>query len=229
MLFTPFAKSWWKTLSKNDQDQDIPVVPVAGDLDDNDEPERLAKPVYPNEGLLNEEPEADQAEQDDEPYVHEGDESPASSEVDSENPYDLKGFELEQEQEGAAPEERSTRDRRRGRRQSVPSPKEFFDEDIVYRYDLVEEPERTVLRGSYRLELKGQQGGVWTVRIGDTIEVLNRREDADVVLSVQQGDFMRLVNGQLNPQIAILSKKLRVTGDLKQAMAFNSVICPSDD
>ena len=227
MLFTPFNKSWWKTVAKGDQEDDIPVAPIPGGVDDEEAPARLAQPVYPNEGLANEEPENDQAESEDEPFVHEGGEISGGSEVDSENPYDLKGFELEQDD--APVRDEPSKDKRRGRRRAVQSPRDFFSEDIGYRYDLIEEPERTVLRGSYRLELKGQQGGVWTVKIGDSIEVLNRREDADVVLSVQQGDFMRLVNGQLNPQIAILSKKLRITGDLKQAMAFNSVICPSDD
>lgn len=201
---------------------------MAGAEDDlEEEPTQLAAPVYPNANITEEESDSDQSEGEDEPYVHEGGESPDSTEVDTENPYDLKGFELEKDDTPQG-EDRS-RDKRRGRRGAVQSPRDFFSDDITYRYDLIEEPERSALRGSYRLELKGQQGGVWTVRIGDAIEVLNRREDADVVLSVQQNDFMKLVNGQLNPQIAILSKKLRVTGDLKQAMAFNSVICPSDD
>jgi putative sterol carrier protein len=226
MLFTPFNKSWWKTLAKGDQGQEIPVVSIPEDDIDDETPAQLSKPLYPNENIVNEESDSDQSE--DEPYVHEGGESPDSSstEVDTENPYDLKGFELEQDE--PSQEDRS-RDKRRPRRGPVQSPRDFFSDDILYRYDMIEEPERSALKGSYRLELKGQQGGVWTVRIDDAVEVLNRREDADVVLSVQHGDFLKLVNGQLNPQIAILSKKLRVTGDLKQAMAFNSVICPSDD
>ena len=109
------------------------------------------------------------------------------------------------------------------------SPKEFFNTEILYRYDILEDVDREILKGKYRIELKGYQGGVWTVALNDQVEVLNRAEDADVVFSMQQRDFIDLINGQLNPQLAMLSKKIRVSGDVKRAIHFQSLLSPSFD
>ena len=114
-------------------------------------------------------------------------------------------------------------------RAKMKAPKEFFNTEIVYRYDILEDSDRDALRGRYRLELKGYQGGVWTVLIDDALEVVNRREDAEIVLTMQQRDFLHLVNGQLNPQLALFAQKVRITGDLKRALAFQAILVPSSD
>lgn len=114
-------------------------------------------------------------------------------------------------------------------RAKVKSAKEFFSTEILYRFDILEDDDRSELRGSYRLELKGYQGGVWTVNLGDGLEVVNRREDAEIVLTMQQRDFVTLVNGQLNPQLAIFAQKMRVSGDVKKAILFQNLLCPTTD
>ncbi len=114
-------------------------------------------------------------------------------------------------------------------RAKVKSAKEFFSTEILYRFDILEDDDRADLKGSYRLELKGYQGGVWTVNLGDALEVVNRREDAEIVLTMQQRDFVTLVNGQLNPQLAIFAQKMRVSGDVKKAILFQNLLCPTTD
>lgn len=114
-------------------------------------------------------------------------------------------------------------------RAKVKSAKEFFSTEILYRFDILEDEDRSELKGSYRLELKGYQGGVWTVSLGDGLEVVNRREDAEIVLTMQQRDFVTLVNGQLNPQLAIFAQKMRVSGDVKKAILFQNLLCPTTD
>ena len=114
-------------------------------------------------------------------------------------------------------------------RAKVKSAKEFFSTEILYRFDILEDEDRTELKGSYRLELKGYQGGVWTVSLGDALEVVNRREEAEIVLTMQQRDFVTLVNGQLNPQLAIFAQKMRVSGDVKKAILFQNLLCPTTD
>lgn len=111
----------------------------------------------------------------------------------------------------------------------VQSAKDFFATEILYRFDILEMDMRRTLAGNYRFEIKGYQGGVWTLGVGEELSVVNRREEADIVLTMYQRDFLQLVNGELNPQLAILAQKLRVQGDIRKAMAFQDIILPQRD
>lgn len=108
----------------------------------------------------------------------------------------------------------------------VDNAKDFFAGEVIYRYDILGPSDQSRLKGSYRVEVKGNKGGVWTLLVGDQLEVLNRREDAEIVLSIQQREFVQLINGELNPQMAILAQKLRLTGDIKKVALFQSLLSP---
>lgn len=110
----------------------------------------------------------------------------------------------------------------------IDSPKEFLTAEILYRFDILERKDREFIFGTYRLELKGFRGGVWTITVGEQLVVVNRREEAEVTISMQQQDFIQLVNGDLNPQLAIVAEKIKITGDIRKAIAFQKVLAPSD-
>lgn len=114
-------------------------------------------------------------------------------------------------------------------RTKIRSAKEFFNTEILYRYDILDDEDRTSLRGRYRIELKGYQGGVWTIVIAEQMDIVNRREDAEIVFTMQQSDFLHLVNGQLNPQLALFAQKMRVSGDVRQAVHFQNILAPGSD
>jgi hypothetical protein len=131
--------------------------------------------------------------------------------------YDLeRGTLLDKQQPGGLPW-----------RSDVRSAKEFFNTELLYRFDILEMPQRDLITGRYRIELKGYQGGVWSIIIGDDIEVVNRKEDAEIVLVMQQRDFLLMVNGRLNPQLAILGNKMKIVGDVKKAVWFQSLLYPT--
>lgn len=111
-------------------------------------------------------------------------------------------------------------------RARVASAKDFFTEEAIYRYDLMLPQQREELKGEYRIEVKGNKGGVWSLKIDSSLEIVNRREDADVVLSLQQKDFVQLVNGDLNPQMAILAQKMKVLGDMRSVATLQSLLVP---
>jgi hypothetical protein len=111
-------------------------------------------------------------------------------------------------------------------RARVASAKDFFTEEAIYRYDLMLPQQREELKGDYRIEVKGNKGGVWSLKIDSSLEIVNRREDADVVLSLQQKDFVQLVNGDLNPQMAILAQKMKVLGDMRSVATLQSLLVP---
>ena len=114
-------------------------------------------------------------------------------------------------------------------RADIKSAKEFFNSEILYRFDILEDETRAHLTGRYRIELKGFQGGIWTILVGDTLDIVNRREDAEIVFTMQQRDFLQLVNGELNPQLAMFAQKMRVSGDMKKAVAFQVLLAPEVD
>lgn len=114
-------------------------------------------------------------------------------------------------------------------RSSVDSAKEFFKTEFIYRYDLLDDEQRAPKAGRYRFELKGFQGGIWTLILNNDMEIVNRREDADIVYTMQQKDFVHIVNGDINPQLAILAKKLRITGDMRKAINFLDLFVPGVD
>jgi len=86
--------------------------------------------------------------------------------------------------------------------------------------------QRDELKGDYRIEVKGNKGGVWSLKVDAALEIVNRREDADVVVSMQQKDFIQLVNGDLNPQMAMLAQKMKVLGNLRSVATLQSLLVP---
>lgn len=63
--------------------------------------------------------------------------------------------------------------------------------------------------------------------MGENIEIVNRREDTEIVINMQHRDFLSLANGQLNPQLAIFAQKMKIVGDLKKAINFQLLISPT--
>ena len=52
--------------------------------------------------------------------------------------------------------------------------------------------------------------------------VSNEDVDSDVTISVSMEDFLKLMNKQLNPQMAFMSGKIKLQGDMMAAMALSS-------
>jgi len=111
----------------------------------------------------------------------------------------------------------------------IKSAKEFLSTELLYRYDILEQEVRNKLAGTYRLDLRGDNGGSWTLTLGDELLIENVPSDADITLAMTHSDFVHLVNGDLNPQLAILAKKIRIGGDLKKALIFQGLLIPNGE
>lgn len=120
---------------------------------------------------------------------------------------------------------------------NVKSVREFFNTEFLYRFDILEDHERANLKGSYKLEIQGDKKAEWFVDLNDDPTVKssqNKNEtDADlsdikpeVTISMKERDFILIVNGELNPQLAFLSEKVKVKGSLEKALAFQVIIAP---
>jgi len=100
----------------------------------------------------------------------------------------------------------------------VESPREFF-ETLETRID----PAKAAgLTASYRFEIDGS--GAWTVDVDDgKVSVSENGADADCTISASSDTFMKIANGEQNPTAAYMSGKLKVKGDLGQAMKLQKL------
>ena len=54
-------------------------------------------------------------------------------------------------------------------------------------------------------------------------QISREDKEADCTVSVSQEDFIKLISGQLNPMMAFMSGKIKVTGDMSVAMKLQSL------
>jgi putative sterol carrier protein len=98
------------------------------------------------------------------------------------------------------------------------SPREFF-ETLPSRVDPAKAAGMTA---SYRFEIEGS--GSWTVDVDDgTVSVSENGADADCTISTSSETFMKIANREQNPTAAYMSGKLKVKGDMGQAMKLQKL------
>jgi putative sterol carrier protein len=98
------------------------------------------------------------------------------------------------------------------------SPKEFF-ETLETRVDSAK---AAGLNASYRFEIDG--AGTWLVEVDDgRVSVSENEGEADTTISTSTETFMKIANGEQNPTSAYMSGKLKVKGDMGQAMKLQKL------
>jgi putative sterol carrier protein len=96
------------------------------------------------------------------------------------------------------------------------SPREFF-ETLESRLD----PSKAAgMTASYRFDIDG--AGSWLVDV-DKVTVTEDGGDADCTISASSETFMKIANGEQNPTAAYMSGKLKVKGDMGQAMKLQKL------
>jgi putative sterol carrier protein len=98
------------------------------------------------------------------------------------------------------------------------SPKEFFD-TLETRVD----PAKAAgLNASYRFDIDG--AGSWLVEVDDgKVSVSENGGDADTIISTSAETFMKIAGGEQNPTSAYMSGKLKVSGDMGQALKLQKL------
>ena len=98
------------------------------------------------------------------------------------------------------------------------SPREFF-ETLETRVDPAKAAGMTA---SYRFEIDG--AGNWTVNVDDgKVSVSEDGGDADCTISASSETFLKIARGEQNPTAAYMSGKLKVKGDMGQAMKLQKL------
>ena len=78
----------------------------------------------------------------------------------------------------------------------------------------------------YQWDITGDNGGKWHVILkDDDVKVGNgQAENPNITLTLESQNFMDLVTGKLNGQMAFLTGKLKIQGDMTLAMKLQSIL-----
>ena len=105
------------------------------------------------------------------------------------------------------------------------TPKSYFEEKIATK--LKEKPETSkAVNSIYEFNITGDNGGVWTVDLTKEPGVVTpgTTGQAKCTVTCASSDFMNIVAGKMNPQMAFMSGKLKIKGDMGLAMKLQKVI-----
>jgi putative sterol carrier protein len=105
------------------------------------------------------------------------------------------------------------------------TPKSILGELLPQR--LTENPERVEgLQAVYLFDLSGDDGGKWTMTCDGTSATIVEGEEGEIqcTISMDSGDFVDMIGGELNPQMAFMTGKLRVAGDIGLAIKIQAII-----
>lgn len=104
------------------------------------------------------------------------------------------------------------------------TPKEIFDSKIALKLQSNPEVAKKV-NATYRFDLSGPNGGTWIVDLKEgTTGVRQADEPGQCTIAMTDNDFCDMIGGKLNPQMAFMSGKLKVKGDMGLAMKLGQVI-----
>ena len=105
------------------------------------------------------------------------------------------------------------------------TPKSFFEEKIAQK--LKDKPELSkAVNSTYEFNITGDTGGVWTVDLTQEPGVVaaGSQGAAKCIVTCASNDFMNIVSGKMNAQMAFMSGKLKVKGDMGLAMKLQKII-----
>jgi putative sterol carrier protein len=87
----------------------------------------------------------------------------------------------------------------------------------------VDETKTAGLTNTYRFDVDG--AGSWTVDVQDGKVSVEQDggADPDVTIATSEENFLKLVNGELNPTTAYMTGKLKIKGDMGAAMKLQKL------
>lgn len=105
------------------------------------------------------------------------------------------------------------------------TPKEIFEQKIPKK--LTEKADAAAaIDAIYEFNITGDGGGTWTLDLsGDKREVKEGSSgNANCTVTMDAGDFSDMIEGSLNPQMAFMTGKLKVAGDMGLALKLGGLL-----
>lgn len=102
-------------------------------------------------------------------------------------------------------------------------PEQFFMEDLKTR--LAGNPDRAKqIGGIFEFVLEGDEGGTWSLDMGTQEVKAEANEAMNVRIRMNDGDFLDILSGKLNPMAAFTQGKLKVEGNIAMALKLQDVL-----
>ena len=81
------------------------------------------------------------------------------------------------------------------------------------------------VRAVYKFELNGPDGGTWIVDLRrETLGVRQTEEDAQCTFKSSDVHFVEMFTGKLRPESALLTGKIKISGDIGLAMKLGQLL-----
>ncbi len=105
------------------------------------------------------------------------------------------------------------------------SAKEIFEQKIPQKLETNAE-KITGIDAIYEFNVTGDEGGVWSIDLsGDNKKVVEGSTgNAQCTITISDADFSDLIGGGLNPQMAFMTGKLKVAGDMGLALKLGNIL-----
>lgn len=108
---------------------------------------------------------------------------------------------------------------------AIQEPKEWFETQLPT--SVQADPKKIeTFTGSLLFVINGDKGGSWTVDIRD--KKLNVKAEAaaspDITITMKDGDFVDFINKKLSGQMAFMTGKLKVKGNMGLAMKLQGLL-----
>src|SRR5262245_56751433 len=83
----------------------------------------------------------------------------------------------------------------------------------------------TTVGAIYQFDVTGDGGGTWVVDLKEAVKVSDGPSPkAECTITVGAQDFLDINNSKMNPQVAFMSGKLKIKGDMSKAMKLQQVL-----
>lgn len=103
--------------------------------------------------------------------------------------------------------------------------KEIFEQKIPDR--IQNHPEKVEgINAVYEFNITGEGGGVWSLDLTEGKREVSSGSKGNAHCTITMGaeDFISMVSGSLNPQMAFMGGKLKVAGDMGLALKLGNIL-----
>lgn len=107
---------------------------------------------------------------------------------------------------------------------SAESTRDYFEKAVP---ELIKEKAAVLeeIDAVYEFQITGDSGGTWTLRlrVEDAGVAEGGTDVADCTIIMEDQAFIKMVNGDISPQLAFLNGQLKVTGNMGLALKLTNL------
>lgn len=103
--------------------------------------------------------------------------------------------------------------------------KEVFSQKVASK--LNENPEKSKsIGGIYEFNVPDAESSAWTIDLTKDADFVTEgsSEKADVTITISESDLVDIIEKKLNPQMAFMSGKLKVKGNMGMALKLGNIL-----